>query len=251
MRRPHDPHPQLTEADHTSQTRFGPRPVPEGHKTGSPYPHRPMRSTKVPPSGRVSPDGRQAWPEPSLTAKVIVWGGMALGVAGITAATSIAARKLVASDRPEPPRLTGPAPVAPRFAQLEEDDREAMRRRVRAQARDDAAQKARLRSKAGQGRDRGNFAKDLTRTATELTDGLNGVAQSLVTAFDSFRGVSRQATTIVADFVAAADQLKSMVNGAPGPAPAPRSAPAERTAAAPQATSDRAQDADENRINRL
>ena len=246
MRRPHDPHPELTEADHTSQTRFGPRPVPEGHKTGSPYPHRPMRSTKVPPSGRVSPDGRHVWPEPSLTAKIIVWGGMALGVAGITAATSIAARKLVASDRPEPPRLTGPAPVAPRFAQMEEDEREAMRRRVRAQAREDATQKARLRAKAGQGRERGNFAKDLTRTATELTDGLNGVAQSLVTAFDSFRGVSQQATTIVADFVAAADQLKSMVNGAPGPAPAPR----RPVAPAPQVAAPQTDDGGDDRIHR-
>ncbi|WP_108502821.1 hypothetical protein [Paracoccus indicus] len=246
MRRPHDPHPELTEADHTSQTRFGPRPVPEGHKTGSPYPHRPMRSTKVPPSGRVSPDGRHAWPEPSLSAKIIVWGGMALGVAGITAATSIAARKLVASDRPEPPRLTGPAPVAPRFAQLEEDEREAMRRRVRAQAREDATQKARLRAKAGQRRDPANFAKDLTRTATELTDGLNGVAQSLQTAFDSFRGVSQQATTIVADFVAAADQLKSMVNGAPGPAPAPR----RPVAPAPQAAAPQANDGGDDRIHR-
>ncbi|WP_378942681.1 hypothetical protein [Paracoccus sp. R86501] len=249
MRRPHEPHPELTEADHTSQTRFGPRPVPEGHKTGSPYPHRPMRVSKVPPSGRVSPDGRHAWPEPSLSAKIIVWGGMALGVAGITAATSIAARKLVASERPDtvPPRLTGPAPVAPRFAQMEEDDREAMRRRVRAQAREDATQKARLRAKAGQGRDRSNFAQDLTRTATELTDGLNGVAQSLVTAFDSFRGVSQQATTIVADFVAAADQLKSMVNGAPGPAPAPRQAPTPAPTPAPQAHDD----GGDHRINRL
>ncbi|MDN5568078.1 MAG: hypothetical protein L0G27_04915 [Paracoccus sp. (in: a-proteobacteria)] len=228
MRRPHEPHPELTEADRTSQTRFGPRPVPKGHKTPSPYPHRAMRSSKVPPSGRVSPDGKHIWPEPSLSAKIIVWGGMALGVAGITAATAIAARRLVGHDDPMPPRLPAPAPAAPRFAQLDEDEREAMRRRVRAQAREDSAQKARLRSRAGQGREKANFAKDLTRTANDLTNGLNGVAQSLVTAFDSFRGVSRQATTIVGDFVAAADQLKSLVNGAPGPKPGPRVAPHER-----------------------
>jgi hypothetical protein len=174
-----------------------------------------MVSSAVPPSGDVSPDGKEIWPRPSLSAKIIVWGGMALGVAGITAASAIAARKLVGSDRPATPRN----PSAPRFAQLDDDEREAMRRRVRAQAREDSTQAARLRSQAGRGREKANFAKDLTRTATDLTDGLNGVAQSLVTAFDSFRGVSRQATTIVGDFVAAADQLKSMVNGAPGPKP--------------------------------
>jgi len=219
MRRPHDPHPELTEADRTSQTRFGPRFVPEGHRTPSPFPHRKMVSSAVPPSGNVSPDGKENWPEPSLGAKIVVWGGMALGVAGITAASAIAARKLIGSDHAPAARPRGPAPVAPRFAELDEDEREAMRRRVRAQAREDSTQAARLRSQAGQGREKANFAKDLTRTATELTDGLNGVAQSLVTAFDSFRGVSRQATTIVGDFVAAADQLKSMVNGAPGPKP--------------------------------
>ncbi|RJE79987.1 hypothetical protein [Paracoccus sp. JM45] len=221
MRRPHDPHPELTEADRTSQTRFGPRFVPEGHRTPSPYPHRKMVSSAVPPSGDVSPDGKEIWPEPSLSAKIIVWGGMALGVAGITAASAIAARKLVGSDQPPAPRRSGPAPVAPRFAEMDENEREAVRRRVRAQARKDSLRTARLRAQAGQGRDKANFAQDLTRTATELTDGLNGVAQSLVTAFDSFRGVSRQATTIVGDFVAAADQLKAMVNGAPGPKPAP------------------------------
>jgi hypothetical protein len=229
MRRPHDSHPELTEADRTSQTRFGPRFVPEGHRTPSPYPHRKMISSAVPPSGRVSLDGKHIWPEPSLGAKIIVWGGMALGVAGITAASAIAARKLVGSDKPPVPLLRGPAPVAPRFAEMDEDEREAMRRRVRAQAREDSMRNASLRAQAGQGRDKVNFAKDLTRTATELTDGLNGVAQSLVTAFDSFRGVSRQATTIVGDFVAAADQLKAMVNGAPGPKPAPARPTAEPT----------------------
>lgn len=222
MRRPHDPHPELTEADRTSQTRFGPRPVPEGHKTASPYPHRKMVSSKIPPSGRVSPDGRSAWPEPSTAAKVVVWGGVALGMAGIAAAASLAVRALSGDDRaPEPayrPRNGGPRPVAPRFAELDEDDREAVRRRVRAQARDDSRHAARLRAEAGRGRG-GNIAKDLTRTATDLSEGLNGVAQSLVGAFQSFRGVSHQATSIVGDFVAAADQLRAVLNGAPGPQP--------------------------------
>lgn len=216
MRRPTDSHPGLTEADRTSQTRFGPRPVPKGHRTASPYAHRKMVSSKIPPSGKVSPDGRHAWPQPSTAAKVIVWGGVALGFAGLSAAAVLIGRSLMGSDD-RAPAADRPAPVAPRFAQMEEDEREAMRRRVRAQARLDGQHAARLRAKASQGR--GNVAKDLTRTATDLSSSLSGVAQSLTSAFDSFRGVSRQATTIVGEFVAAADQLRAILNGAPGPRP--------------------------------
>ena len=154
----------------------------------------------------------------STVAKAVVWAGVALGMAGVTAAAAIAARKLAGTD--DAPRLAYRPAAAPRFAHLEEDEREAMRRRVRAQAREDNAHAARLRAKASRGRS-GNFAKDLTRTATDLSDGLNGVAQSLAGAFQSFRGVSSQATTIVGDFVAAADQLRAILNGAPGPNPGP------------------------------
>lgn len=196
MRRPQTPRPPLTEADRTSQTRFGPRPVPAGHR--GPQPRR-MDDT-------------------STVAKAVVWAGVALGMAGVTAAAAIAARKLAGTD--DAPRAAYRPAAAPRFAHLEEDEREAMRRRVRAQAREDNAHAARLRAKASRSRS-GNFAKDLTRTATDLSDGLNGVAQSLAGAFQSFRGVSSQATTIVGDFVAAADQLRAILNGAPGPNPGP------------------------------
>ena len=131
---------------------------------------------------------------------------------------AIVARKLAGTD--DAPHPTHRQAVAPRFARLEEEEREAMRRRVRAQARDDSVHTARVRAKASRGRS-GNFAKDLTRTATDLSDGLNGVAQSLAGAFQSFRGVSSQATSIVGEFVAAAEQLRAILNGAPGPNPGP------------------------------
>ncbi|WP_405404851.1 hypothetical protein [Paracoccus sp. Ld10] len=196
MRSPQTPRSPLTEADRTSQTRFGPRPVPVGHRRlNSP----------------VTDDA-------STAAKVVVWAGVALGMAGVTAAAAIVARKLVVGDDTRQTKHRETA--APRFARLEEEEREAMRRRVRAQARDDNAHVARVRANASRGRS-GNFAKDLTRTATDLSQGLNGVAQSLAGAFQSFRGVSSQATTIVGDFVAAADQLRAILNGAPGPNPGP------------------------------
>ncbi|MGZ3215899.1 hypothetical protein [Paracoccus sp. T5] len=222
--RPQDPHPDQTDADRTSQTRFGPRPVPEGHHPASQSAHRKMVSSRIPPSGHVSPDGRRAWPTPTLTSKAIVWGGVALGIAGLTAATAIAARKLVGADEPErAPRRRGPAPVAPRFAELDESEREAMRRRVREQAREDSQTKALLRVEASRSRPRrGNFAQDLTKTANELSEGLNGVAQSLTTAFNAFRGVSQQANAIVGDFVTAADQLRAVIGGgSDGPATPP------------------------------
>lgn len=228
MRRPHDPHADQTEADHTSQTRFGPRPVPKGHHPAGQSRHRKMESSKIPPSGRVSPDGRHVWPTPTLTARAIVWGGVALGIAGLTAATAITARKLIGTDDPDGRSLQrGATPVAPRFADLDEDDREAMRRRVREQAREDSRTKALLRAEAGRSRPRrGNFAQDLTQTANELSQGLNGVAQSLTTAFNAFRGVSQQANGIVDDFVVAADKLRAVVaSGISAEPAAPHQAP--------------------------
>lgn len=233
MTRPHDPHPELTEADRPSQTRFGVRPVPEGHRTAAPYDHRKMRSSAIPPSGPVSPDGRRPWPAPSTTAKAVVWGGVVVGAAGLAAGTVMILRAL-SDDTPASRRNEGraqaqtwrndnPAALAPRYAGLSEDEREAMRRRVRAQAKRDGEKKAALR--AGARRSGGsvqNFAKDLTDTANHLSTGLNGVATSLVGAFEAFRKVAAQAHGIVGEFTTAADELKGMLrqgNSAPAPVP--------------------------------
>lgn len=207
----HDPHPELTEADRDSETRFGIRPVPDDHRTASPYPHRKMPSSRVPPSGKVSPDGKRIWPQPSLAAKIIVWGGIAAGVAGVTAAAAITARKLAGHDRP----LLDERPVrpseAPRFAAIGEDEREEIRRRVRAQAREDSRAAARVRAEASRKRSgRGNAARNLTTTATDLSTGLNGVVQSVLGAFDAFQRVAGQTRSILGEFTAAADQIRAM-----------------------------------------
>lgn len=221
MRRPTYLAPSQTEANRTSQTRFGPRPVPTGDRVTTARP-------------RAGAD------DTSASAKVIVWAGVALGMAGVTAAAAIAARRLAGHDDDDDLRharrdYRHGAVVAPSYAQLDEEEREAMRRRVRAQsrseyrARDAEGPSSRLRGRpAKPARRQGNFAKDLTRTATDLSEGLNGVAHSLAGAFQAFRGVSSQATTIVGDFVAAADQLRAILNGAPGPRPG---APSERMSA--------------------
>lgn len=214
----HDNDRRQTEADRTSETRFGPRPVPGGHH----IPKATQQSRRVIASGRVSPDGRASYPTPALGTKITVWGGIALGVAGGTTAAVFAIRKIAKaiSDDPQPKHRYRPS-SAPRFGQMDDDDREAMRRRVRAQDREDRQEYARLRADASQHRSgskaskaaKGNFVDDVIHTSTKLSESLEGVSKSLMTAIESFRGVARQATEIVSEFAATADQLRAALKG--------------------------------------
>lgn len=204
---------KLTEAGQTSETRFGPRPVPPGH-----HGNADLRMHRHVPSDRQT-----IYPSPSLTSKIVVWGGIALGVAGATAATVMAARKLgdlMSEDRKKsPPHARSYAPqqqhVAPRFAEMDDDAQEAMRRRVRAQAHADAEDAAHLRAAASRRRrkPKRNLAHELTETASNLSSGLDGVTRSLANAFQGFRSVATQATDIVSEFALAADQLRSVMRG--------------------------------------
>ncbi|WP_207099633.1 hypothetical protein [Paracoccus shandongensis] len=219
-----DDHP-LTEADRTSETRFGPRPVPPGHHGPKPS----FQARRVIASGKVSPDGRSSWPTPSLGAKIAVWGGVAVGVAGGTAAAVLAVRKVAdaisGDSRPKHPHRKFDAP---RFVEMDEDEREAMRRRVRAQDHADHQEFSRLRAEASLHRaapkpkaskPKGNFVEDLIHTSTRLSESLEGVAKSVSTAMDGFRSVARQATAVVAEFADTADQLRAALRGErPGPA---------------------------------
>ncbi|MDP5307810.1 hypothetical protein [Paracoccus spongiarum] len=187
----------LTEADRVSQTRFGPRSVPKGHRPGSQ--HGPMRASRVIADAPMSPDGRRPYPTPSTASKVIVWGGVALGVAGVTAAALMAARKLAADTPDRPHERPGPTvrQGAPRPA------RPADTVHVRPAAAPVAAS-----------RKTGNLARDLTDTASELSASLNGVAQSLVSAFDGFSRVARQSSGLVREFAQAADQIRTVMGRA-------------------------------------
>ena len=211
----------LTEADVTSHTRFGPRPVPKGHRTSSRFPRPATKSSRIIPTAPMSPDGRSAYPTPSLSTKIVVWGGVALGVAGATAGAITAARKIAGMIESDPPKsrprsIRNETALAPRFTDRDEEEREAIRRRARQQAREDSEEVARLRAEAARRRNppkRGNVAKDLTRTATDLSSGLEGVARSLSSAFDAFRGVASQASGIVAEFALAADAVRNALHG--------------------------------------
>ena len=98
---------------------------PNGPQAGF-RPTGPDESRRVPPHGPVSPDGSRAWPQPSQTSRLIVYGGVALAVAGLTAGTVLLGRKLAGSDAPAP---ADPAP--PRAAAMPEPVQPPPRRRRR------------------------------------------------------------------------------------------------------------------------
>ncbi len=87
----------LTEADRTSETRFGPRPVPEGHRPPGSHPLRALKASR-----------RAAARGPSLSAKIIVWGGVGLGVAvGVAVGGTVGAVASVVVNASLVPRSVG------------------------------------------------------------------------------------------------------------------------------------------------
>lgn len=210
-----DSHPGHTEADHTTQTRFGPRPVPPGHQRADEIDAR-----RTIPSGRASPDGRRSYPVPSQGARIAVWGGVALGVAGGTAAAVFALRKLVDAIGGDSRSRHDITPMALRFRDLDDGDREDMRQRVRSQPMERKPEPAQRRAIATDGhpnnqpsRKSGNFVEDLIDTSTRLSQSLEGVAKSVSVAMDGFRSVARQATGILSEFADTADQLRAALKG--------------------------------------
>lgn len=217
MSRIHDDDEHSSEATRDSATRFGPRRVPEGQRRDGIYSGRPLHSSRIIPSGDLSPDGRSAWPQPSLTARIIVWGGVAAAAAAVTAGGVIALRRISGIEGTQGGAQRSAHHLAPRFDDLDEDAREALRGRVLARARDDSRQAAADRANAARLRNppRRNAAVELTETATGLASGLNGLMISLQSAFDGFRSVAAQASGIVTEFASAAEQLRNLLHRDP------------------------------------
>lgn len=213
MSRIQDDDQHSNDATRDSDTRFGPRRVPEGQRRDGIHSGRPLQSSRIIPSGDVSPDGRSAWPQPSLTARIIVWGGVAAAAAAVTAGGVIALRRISGIEDTQAVRQRSAHHLAPRFDDLDEDAREAVRGRVRARARDDSRQAAADRANAARLRNppRRNAAVELTETATGLASGLNGLMISLQGAFDGFRSVAAQANGIVTEFATAAEQVRNLM----------------------------------------
>ena len=158
----------MADTDHLPSNSYIPqsgglgRPVDRGQETYRPSGHV---SRPTPPHGDVSPEGDRAWPKPSMTSRVLVYGGAGIAAAAATAAAVLAVRKVAdlvtggdELDR-HAERVAEKARVrvydeahgrysAPRMAAMTERDREAMRARARARMRQDDAERDRLRSDA-------------------------------------------------------------------------------------------------------
>ncbi|KGJ11580.1 hypothetical protein EQ718_02270 [Paracoccus versutus] len=192
-----------TPADETSQTRFGPRPVPEGHRR----PPGPVESRRIPPHGDVSPDGSHPWPRPSRGAKWLVWGGTGLVAAALTAGTVIAARHLIDlvsdDDGPARPRGTGTPRQAPK-------------------APHEPRPKTQPARPVPQGRrrpPRQSLLQEVEANTANLTSGVENVMQALTAAVTGFRSVAGQASTIVQEFGDAAAIIRDIIDRKPAPQP--------------------------------
>lgn len=139
------------------------RPVDRSQESYQPSPFAPQRTL---PHGDVSLDGKRAWPQPSMTSRVLTYGGAALAAAAVTAGAVLAVRKVadLVSGNDELDRTADRAAEkararvydadrgrAPAFADLSEREREAMRARARRRAEEDSASAARLRAEANRG----------------------------------------------------------------------------------------------------
>ncbi|MBU3029233.1 hypothetical protein [Paracoccus marinaquae] len=139
-------------------------------------------------------------PETSPTGQAIIWGGVALGVAGLTAAAMLTARRLAGAgdvSRLQADRAADDTPQARRFARPEPTPRHAPRERARRDPRDAP---------------RRNPAQDLTETADALSGSLNNAVDTFVGAFAAFRGIASQVPWIIDEFSAAADQVRTILN---------------------------------------
>ncbi len=229
--------PQLSDAPDTRETPSGPRTASDdaqGH--GSPYEAR-----RTPPHGDVSPDGKRIWPAPSQTSRMLVWGGMAIGAAALTAASVLAARRVVEmvqgdDEAPEPrparPQRPRPQPdhsaahhtaasLAPRFAEMSDHARQEIRDRTRERELEDALAAAHQRAEAAEkalkraNRRSRPARKDFIREVETNTRRLGGSAESAIgslsAAFSGFRAVAGQATGIIGEFENAARLVRGLL----------------------------------------
>ena len=147
--------------------------IPQDRGLGRPVDRRqemyepsPFAAQKVLPHGDVTPDGSRPWPKPSMTSRVLVYGGAAVAAAAVTAGAVLAVRTIADRisgnddlDR-DAERAAEKARArvydagrgryaAPRFAGLTEVERNAMRARARARMSEDDEARSRLRARAG------------------------------------------------------------------------------------------------------
>lgn len=204
----------LTEAEVTSQTRFGPRPPPKGQVR-----HRfPLESRHIPPSGDVSPDGSRPWPQPSNTSRVLVWGGIAIAAAALTAGAVIAGRQvgsmIAGDDSPRPAtgrdhqRELAEAAARGRAEGAEALRREAARRRAAAKAGE-----ARMKSETRRVQRRAKgLVEDIAENTHRLNSSVGSLFSSLGAAMTGFRSVAGQSSSILREFSETAQTIRAFLD---------------------------------------
>lgn len=243
----------LTEAERISQTRFGARPIPQGHRESRIDASDDYR--RIPPHGDVSPDGRQVWPRPSTAAKLLVWGGTAAAAVAVTAGTALALRRIgdaLAGDKPaggkpeprrRPPSQRPARPPMQGFAEDIEPEYERRRPRpdrdvaersraesIRARMHDDEFGPRRNSDDAPRRpyRDDDEYASrrrprrrkprnliaEFEDNSRRVTHSVDGLFGSLGTAMTGFLSVARQAGTIMREFGDAADLVRAVMDNA-------------------------------------
>ncbi len=229
------------DARHEAQ-RDAHRDAPPRHASASAAPTSPHESRRIPPSGDVSPDGKRIWPRPSLSAKILVWGGTGIAAAALTAGTILAARRIaeaVRHDEDEAPATrrrpqarhpvreqatSAAAHLTPRFAELGAEARDQMRARNRqreledaleaAHQRAEAAEEALRRARKSAGRRIRPKARNLMHEVEDNTRKIGQSAESTINslgaALTGFRAVAGQAGSIISDFEGAAKLIRSL-----------------------------------------
>lgn len=146
-------------------------------------------------TGKTEPGA--AGPASGAVGQLLIWGGVALGVAGVTAAGVIAARRLTDRANGDDPR--------PHMGKGGGRDDQPAPGHGPAAATD---------------RDPGNsqdLAVELTDKANRLSDGLNGVVRTIIAAFESLRMVADQSARLLEDFAVVADQVNDILQGSSRP----------------------------------
>lgn len=201
--------------------------VDRSNETYEPSPHAPRRTI---PSGEVSPDGKRSWPKPSLTSRIVIFGGIGIVAAAATAGAVLAVRTVVdsiagddeddaleaARQRARARRSGGPRP--PRFGPRSSamgfmgDSREGSTRR-----RDDGDREERMRRETARRRaassrpSGGSVVETVNETVNSVTGGVRDILATVTAAIEGFRSVAAQAGDVMADFNRAADQVKSVL----------------------------------------
>lgn len=190
-----------------------------------------LESRRITPHGDVSPQGNRIWPQPSMTSRVLVYGGTALGIAAVTAAGILAVRKVAdlvtgnddldreemrAADAARDRVHARTASSAPGFAAMPDREREEMRARARTRMRDDELARRSLREEAEAHHARPRrrrapqqgFLEEIEHNAQRMTRTVNDVVQGVGAAVAAFRSVATQAQGVMRDFGDAADQMR-------------------------------------------